>query len=86
MLAGFGVREETQEIFEVAQLEVAQHQSLCLDPRSGRKSVGLVVKRKQLGRARLLFAEAEAAETLVEAGYLAARIEPLATSAGPRRV
>jgi hypothetical protein len=38
MLAGFGVREELQEIVEIAQLEPTQNQPLRLNPRSDRKA------------------------------------------------
>ena len=81
MRAGFGVREEFQEIVEVPKLEATQDQPLRLNPRSDRKPMLWVVKRE-----RLIFAERQTAEALVEARDLAARIKQLLVAAGPGRM
>jgi hypothetical protein len=48
MLARVGIREEAQEIVEVAKLEVAQQQPFRLNPWSGREPAFRVVERKQV--------------------------------------
>jgi hypothetical protein len=48
MLACFFIVEEAQEIFEIAQIEVAQQQPFRLDPGSGREAACRIVKRKQV--------------------------------------
>jgi hypothetical protein len=72
MLARLWIGEEPQEIVEITKLEVAQHQTLRLDARSGAKALLGIVERKQLIATGLFLAERQAAEALVEARDLPA--------------
>src|SRR5947209_15941496 len=84
MAAGLGVSKKVQEVWQVAQLEPAQHQAFRFYAWSRRESVRRIVKRKQVC-ACLFLAEGQPAEALVEARDLAALLD-LPRAAGPRRV
>src|SRR5437868_15403647 len=86
MLACGGIAEEAQKIAQVAKLEGAQDYPLRLETRSFGEPPCRIAKWKQVREARLLLAERQAAEALVEACHLATGIEQLLIAAGPRRM